>query len=419
MQYTIHYLGPEDSDLEDVRRLLKNEASAKMNNMKGDVWIKVPVDSTTSAIPKEFGEGLPLTARSTQWARFVDEHGRRFDSEFERDPSPAEKPLDTFQSSDLVIDEVYRFLSHRGKSRRFLVNGDNEYWEPNLTRWSQVILGQVAFPLHQAQKLEAKLKNAKTNANLVMSGVHKSISELERVFATTLPGMTRALEAADLSLHPVERLVIRMIPTSTRGLSSELTDLVPELEILVRVNLKEKTIQLQTARLIMVHEEQDLLLPSYPTDLRLMRREYLYCNQKEINLYDQQPSDPCLIAFIEESQLDIWGSRRLRTPNNLQLSIPASSIPSTGGELPLLDGSAISVNYRLAGIEHRSFVSLAPIGLYTPEYNTIQAGRTGGRREELAIRLGRQIKMNRPGDIRRDTAKGLLEAALQVVKSMR
>ena len=386
-----------------------DRSAAKQN---GELLIPVPVPSTTSVVPTEFGQSLPLVARSIQWARLVDTDachsgiGNRA-----TDSSPIKKSLETMPDFERVVDSVTRFLSHQElmRHKKRVQLKANQHWEATLTRKSGVVLGQLAFPSPQAQKLETRLKSSKTAADIALNGVHKRIASLQRAFVTTVPRMTHALEAVPSISHPRERLLIRMVPISAHGLPTNLIDGVPELEIIMKINTAEESISLRNARLVLMHEELDLLLPSYVSDLRFIRRSYLHCNREQI--------DPCLIAFVEASQLNIWRSERLRTPNNLRLSIPASSIPRIKEHAASVDGNDVTVEYTFAGLEHRSQLDLDPVGNRRPQYNTIEAGRASGRREELAINLRSPTGQGRRLT-EREKAKDLLEAALTMIGSI-
>ena len=411
VQYTVYYLGPEESDLEDARRLLTMETNKDLTKHKGDLFIQVSGPSTTSAVPMDFGQNLPLVARSTQWARLVDTSSRHFDIANTTDGPPIEKPLDTFTNPDLVVDTVTRFLTHRElmRYRKKVQQVGNQHWETTLTRKSQVVLGQLAFPLQQAQKVEAKLQKSNTAADMALNGVYKSLGNLQRAFVTTVPRMTRALEAVPSSTYPLERLLIRMVPTSAPGLRAEIRECIPELEIIMRINPAERKVDLRNVRLVLMHQELDLLLPSHTTDLRFISRSYLHGNREGV--------DPCLTAFVEASQLDIWRSERLRTPNTLRLSIPTASISKRKGHAALPDRDVVTVEYQFAGLEHRSHVNLIPVGNKRAQYNTIEAGRIGGRREELTINL-RSLAGSSRNLSDREVAKGLLESALAMIGSI-
>ena len=426
MQYTIYYLGPEEDDLEDARRLLNVKMNANMTKRSGHTLIQVPIPSTTSAVPINVGDSLPLVARSIQWARFANPNVRQPQTGTGTGGPPVKHPPTPLSKSDGILDQVTEFLGRPSekKMKENLQRNSYQHWEANLTRWSRVVLGQLAFPLQQARKVEAKLRKSKSDVNLLRNSMDDNVSNLQRAFVTTTPGMTRILEASAVSMLPMERLVVRMVPMSTPALPLAVMDCVPQLEIVIRLHAKERATSLVAARLVLVHGELDLLLPSHRTDLRFVRRLYLYSNQEQ--------NDPRLTDFINASNLDIWGSERLRTPNDLQLLIPACSILGTGEDESVPVSGLLPVDYKFAGLEHRSNLNLPLVGSSRPQYTTIEAGRTGGRREELAINLGpdvhssfrrdENVPMEGPGHEKKwllthkQSARSLLEAASTMIR---
>lgn len=415
MQYTVFYLGPNEEDLEDAQRLLNIELNADSNKPPGRTLVELPMPSATSVIPVDFGPGLPLMARNIQWARFGNPSTRQSEQKTGAHHSPITKSLTPLSESADFCGRVTEFL--RGPENRSL--GENlqknsyQHWENRFTRWSRVVLGQLAFPLQQARRMETKLKRSKPDSKH-QNKIQDSFAKLQRAFATTVPGITRIVEASTESRLPAEKLLIRMVPASSPTLPLATLDRVPQLEIQINLHAKEQATSFAAARLVLSHDELDVLLPSHTTDLRFVRRFNMYSNREE--------KDPCMIDFVNASNLDIWGSERLRTPNDLRISIPICLIPGVEEtEASSVDG-LLPIDYKFAGLEHRSDLNFPLLGSNRPQYTTIEAGRLGGRREELAISLGPDMNSAFRKDDQEDirlvnekSAKSLLEAASSMI----
>ena len=412
VQYTVYYLGPNEEDLEDTERLLKVQLNADINKPPGRTLVELPIPSTTSVIPVDFGHGLPFTARSIQWARFGNPSTRQSEPNTGPHHSPITNSLTPLSESAEFRNQVTGFL--RGPEDRSLGEklrkNSYQYWENRVTHWSRVILGQLAFPIQHARKMETKLKKSKPDISY-RDRIQTGFAEAQRAFATTVPGITRIVEASVVSMLPVERLLIRMVPVSSPNLPQANLDHVPQLEILINLYAKERATRFKAARLVLTHEELDLLLPSHTTDIRFVRRLNLYSNREE--------RDPCLVDFINASNFDIWGSERLRTPNNLRISIPTCLIPGFEENEPSTVDGLLPIDYKFAGLEHRSDLNLPLLGSNRPQYTTIEAGRLGGRREELAVSLGHDMNIAFRKDdeenLHEKSARSLLEAASSMI----
>ena len=383
MQYIVYYLGPEQDDFEDAQRLLSVEPGANFGKPAGAVVLDLPMSPTASAIPVEFGESIPLTARSTSWARFGEASARQSMTSMVSKPSPTTKASSTpLLNSIKNINRVTDFLHEPELTaiNQRLQTRSYRYWEMKATYWSRVMLGQSVFSSQQAHRIENKLRDPTAD----MKNREKTLENLRRLkrtFSTTVPGITRIVEAGTILNRSTERLMVRMVPGFFPKLPSTSMLRAPQLEIQINIHAEEKKTTLAAARLVLSHDELDLLLPSHTTDVRFVRR---------INLYaDREEKDPQLKDFVDASKLDVWGSGRLRTPNRLQLSIPSCLIPDAEGKDSFGDDDGlVQINYIFASLEHRSDLNLPVLGTNRPQYTSIEAGRTGGRREELGIDLG-------------------------------
>lgn len=383
MQYMVYYLGPEQDDFEDARRLLSVEPGANFGKPAGAVVLDLPMSPTASITPVEIGDSVPLTARSTSWARFGEASARQSMTSMISKPSSTTNAsstplLDSIKNINRVTDFLHEpeltAINQRLQTRTY------RYWEMKATYWFRVMLGQSVFSSQQAHRIEHKLKDPTADMRKREKTL-ESLRRLRRTFSTTVPGITRIVEAGTTSKRPMERLMVRMVPGLFPKLPSTSMIRAPQLEIQINIHTEEKKTTLAAARLILSHDELDLLLPSHTADVRFVRR---------INLYaDREEKDPHLTEFVELSNLDVWGPRRLRTPNSLQLSIPSCLIPDAEGKDSFGDDDGlVQINYVFASLEHRSDLNLPVLGTNRPQYTSVEAGRSGGRRKELGIDLG-------------------------------
>ena len=393
-QYIIYYLGPETSDLQDAQRLLRpNDTIDSIKQSK--LLFQSPLPATTSIVPVDVGGGLPLSARNMQWGRFASPAAQRLGTEDALHSPSSESSEQSMLDDSAVNRRLMNFLGLREQDRRLRVPPTSEqYWNPSFSSGTRAVLGQIAFPLKQAQKAETKLRHTKIDGHL-----YNRLDTMQKAFVTTIPGMTRVLDTFKFEeLDPIEYLWIRMLPSSSADLPAVLNEHLPPLEIRINVNKKSRTAELGMARLTKTHNELDLLLPRSTTDLRFIHRNYLYQTRERF--------DPSLLAFVKASNFDIWGSDRLKTPNSLQLSIPAQTIFRISKTSPSLMDKHHLIDYKFASLEHRSQVQLLPfLDTHKLFYSTIEAGRTGGRREELAITYGRSPQPEEDSSPRTRTAQ--------------
>ena len=313
--------------------------------------------------PVEVSSGLPLNERATEWSRWTSGMKRKPKHNVEAwDSSPPSGPV----IASGVIESTYKFLYGKVQETISTIRHDPDtlesYWERDLRQGTSTIFGQILYPANSPASMDIKKKDSR------------------REFLTTVPGLRQFLtELMPQNLDHQEELSIRLRPSQGSGSETILANDLPGLDITVVVDKENRQTSLRSARLITGERQSDLLLPNEAMDLRFITESHLSAGEQ----MDQRIQD-----FIAASNLNIWGHDRLKTPASLQLSIPPHATRSGIGKLksPVDSDSGIPVNYIFASLSHRSLLRVKFLDFHL-EYSMIEAGRTGGRRDELRLSL--------------------------------
>lgn len=198
-----------------------------------------------------------------------------------------------------------------------------------------------------------------------------------------------------------------MTPTPV-ALQEAAAEPIPDLEIGLFINQSTRTMTLRRVRLLFETRQSDLVMPDLPADLRFATKLYASAN---ISTGSLSPIDD----FLERSNLNIWGTDRLKTPPNLTLAIPQYAIRNSLCGTPedvnadaqvIGPTSPLYVDYTFAALEHRCNLSERR-GDFKIEYYVIEAGRTGGRKEGLRL-TGHPTAVQDPGRALSEIANGLI-----------
>ena len=160
---------------------------------------------------------------------------------------------------------------------------------------------------------------------------------------------------------------------------------LPDLELCVSIDPLKRITKLANVRLICKTLEADLLMPYQPADLRFATQVYASAKMAR-----KVPAP--IEEFLDSSNLNVWGRDRLKTPTSLSLLVPryfswnaSSTKPTREASRLAIDRSSLEpVKYTFASLEHRSELVKRWRNL-TFVYSVVEAGRTGGRREEFRI----------------------------------
>lgn len=221
---------------------------------------------------------------------------------------------------------------------------------------------------------------------------------------TNISGSRSYLQKSGLGdIEKTEELRILLMPAQ----KSEATEVAgpkivfPGLMLYIRIDPDTKETSLAEVRLILEETEVDLLLPDEAADIRFLTESFL-SPAGEV--------DPEIEKFLEASSLRVAGNQRLRTPKSLTVLIPAHTIrpfpaasndSKTANSGPPLGGAAqpgVSVEYTFTSLEHRSVVAgLDADSGFRMQYSIVEAGETGGRRDELRMMFAKQSTKNLNG----------------------
>ena len=336
----------------------------------------------TSPVPVDVGSGLSLADTHIQWARWASPSERPAETEKQAEPSP--KQGDTFEGP-----LNYRMIAVRALGN-FFAAPQEEYeeallhWSPTTRHQDSATFGRVLFPMAVAKKAHSIVSVMETPGK--SRKLEERLRDSRREFVTMVPGTVRSLEhlgleTLALTLDSEEYLDIQLTPSLKSQIQGLPSESLPDLEIRMAVNKASQATSIRFVRLIR-RRMFDLLLPSNTMDLRFVRRNCIYADPKSI--------DPRIADFIQNSNLDVAGTERLKTPTNLTINIPSHTLrsdqtfkkPDTG-ILP-----SIRVDYTFSSLAHRSKLSMPfrQAGSWsTITYNTTEAGRIGGRSSSLSL----------------------------------
>lgn len=379
-QLIVYYLGPRDGDFDDVRRLSLQALEPATSKETQVLWGGPLNAEGVIRYPVDVGTGLPLNKRSTEWLRWSCGPGKRSKQ------NPHLKyliPASRFTHLQMMVSSIPASTSsflHNEVQGDVSIPGQNpgssgSCWDRELRYNTSAIFGQALYPTNVPARQDIKLQ---------IQSRHE--------FLTTVPGLRQflmELRAQNLKQHA--ELFIRLIPSQLSASETVSVKDLPDLEIRIAIDTDSQTIILHSVRLIVCEKQSDVLLPDELMDLRFVSESYLSAAKQ----VDQR-----ILDFVEASNLNILGQDRLKTPGSLTVSIPPHAIRSRVGtsNASLDPDSEIQVNYTFAGLSHRSLLQDSFLDFHL-EYSTTEAGRTGGRRDELRLRL--------PETVHAEESKGL------------
>ncbi|MCJ1337840.1 hypothetical protein MMC09_003124 [Bachmanniomyces sp. S44760] len=357
----IYFVGPESTDAADATRLLLQFLKPP-REVNSQVTSEYRGESTAVLCPVEVSTALPWSDRNIEWFRWR---------------NPSQKFLlhdsDDRHQAQQAFDSILMVLSP--DSGESLSSGNlpdlGESWQDQPTTSITATIGQILTDKSVDDEGTAKLFPGK--------------SDESRVMVSSIPRIQPILQRCGSTVTAVKQeLHIRLSPVI--GASSNLTESnnLPELVLRVTVDEDLRKTHLEEVTLVVREKHVDLLLPEKPVDLRFT---------SSVSISATNMIDGDIRHFFESCNLDVCGQDRLLTPNGLQLSLPVKAFMPKSATLskawhstPL--GTA-PVDYAFSSLDHRSHISMDFRG-HTMIYSTIEAGRTGGRRHELKVRMNRR-----------------------------
>ena len=249
---------------------------------------------------------------------------------------------------------------------------------------ASVSFGHILYPTKVIKRLKVAAQSPTSER---LSSAFTRTLKGPRQFLTNNLGV-KSLPSTTIggNLRYVEELLIRLTPRPMVTNPSDVSAPIPDLEIRVLIDTHAKATRMRNARLIFETRQSDLLLPDQPVDLRFSTD--LYTNAAN-SFQDFSP----LENFISASNLNVWGTERLKTPPYLTIPNPRyASLDLSRNEEQDTDGNVGATNinerkdveYAFSSLEHKSAL-VQRWGEYIIEYFVIEAGRAGGRREGTRI----------------------------------
>lgn len=323
----------------------------------------------------ETGTALPLVSRSRRWIRWTDgstsemkadkNHGGQVEKDENANAS-------TKSTSGTLMDESISETTVKHMQDVPLMT----HWADSSLCETSAVFGYILYPMLKALEARRAAQIAKEN-------IPDDVLNTEQEFLTKLPGLRSFLQRSGLTdIEEDEQLRIKLFPGQEMGTEGK-TNIFPDLDISLGINRRNEKVSLVSSRLVFPECEVNILLPDEGTDIKFKSRSFVSLSEE---------SSPSISTFIEHSNLNVFGQERLRTPTSLTISIPSHAIrpvprtknDATNKTIGSGIGSDIPVNYTFARLEHRSSFS-GKLSAASVRYTVIEAGKTGGKREELRM----------------------------------
>lgn len=323
----------------------------------------------------ETGTALPLVSRSRRWIRWTDGSTREIKAD-EDEGGPVEKDENASTSTKstrgtLMDESIGETIVGHMQDVPLMT-----HWADSSLCETSAVFGYILYPMSKA--LEAR-----RTAHIAKGNIPGDVLNIEQEFLTKLPGLRSFLQRSGLTdIEEGEELRIKLFPDQEMPTEGQ-TNIFPDLDISLDINRRSEKVSHASSRLVFPECEVDILLPDEGTDVKFISRSFVSLSE---------PLSPRISTFIENSNLNVFGQERLRTPTGLTISVPSHAIrPVPGTKNDATDktigsgmGSDILVNYTFARLEHRSSFSGKLSGA-SVQYTVIEAGKTGGKREELRM----------------------------------
>ena len=381
-QLHVYYMGPDDADFQDARRLI-NQIVRPISADKGSlIWCGVLNPSQMIPAPVDVGNGLQLMSKNQPWSRWCSPNFRQNEFKYRKPSSIA--ALNTSASplscDRVAADSLIEFFAppeeeHEAEEK------SSPYWQSTVSYLDSAVLGQVLFSTAAAEQKAASIQAKSKGAKDVK--IQDELCLWRREFMTQVPGMLQMFEALGAvasgpELGSEEFLNIRLTPSFKNTSLPIPLELLPDLEIRIWLDNVSRTATVKYARL--VHSKKlDLLMPQNIVDLRFFRQTCVYWQCGRL--------DPQIQQFVQDSNLDIWGTERLRTPTELTLEIPLNAMKTH--TFPTMDQPATTLaEYTFTSLEHHGELRIPfrdQDSRTDLTYTSIEGGKIGGRRYELAL----------------------------------
>ncbi|KAI9703655.1 MAG: hypothetical protein M1836_007425 [Candelina mexicana] len=390
----IAYLGSKTRDAEDARRLFLASIISPKKNHPSITWDAEAREGSGALCPPTAKLDLSWKERQKTGSRWAFPSTPR-SSEGQEGEEPAKTMPTLIAPSSRVLQRVNNDLFEEPQNNFSAVRLQPDQKKrnelqasstlgisslsaspstTNCSTWNEgtrqvcsALLGQI---LHEAQgDASARPVNAE--------GVLKL---RDRTMSTSISGALLVLKYLPLR-RLSESLYLRLLPSPWTSLGIGGMEAFPEIEIRVALRGADKRCFLQRVSAILDQEVSDVMLPEKRADLRFRKDVFLdLMNNRE---------DKAIAGFLAGSHLDTLGTGQLRAPANLKLHIPRWIVRDNGikfsNTITTKNGiEEVEMEYLFSGLEYRHSVVM-DWEKHRLEYNTIEAGKIGGRRTELRL----------------------------------
>ena len=338
--------------------------------------------------PIDVGLTLPWVERATQWTRWRCSLKRKLDATEEDTSQHNENVLIAHpnRKQDTKQCITQSLLDQRlGQSMNAQASKPLDSWSSFRLHVLSANLGSIVYT--NTKRKFPKLSQSRAERDKQVQENFREIIESPRVMVPGLAGILETLRFIPNQQTRVQyEICVRLRPiASNQDIPMQM---MPDLHLGVQIiEQPEKVIHLKNVRLLVQERVSDLLLPDYAVDIRFNEKTYIIGPLKRF--------DDRIVQFVEASNFDVWGSRRLITPPRLKLSIPRSALRTpdapnvpvgTSDQQDETQTDLIDAEYAPVSLDYRSHMNLRYKG-FQIRYTTIEGGQSGGQRTEFSLSM--------------------------------
>ena len=380
---TIYFLGPSKDDFHDAKRLLLQSLRSPSSNEAIAVFGASQNHAGIAPVPIEIGNGLPFLHRTREWSRWSKIIKRNQDNDAVKSEPQATTEMAQMDDKSVLksavrrIEKLHRLSTHLPAESPPLVP-PSPHWEAILRQSNSVTIGRVIYPTDVIQQVHKKIitrwkkgKDISPRMWQDLLGPHEFLMSSNGLLLSFDDKISQMREFLLIKLSPKRKGKHVPVAPSTNDCDlSKTPKQAPDLEIYLDIDQDRQYVAPKEMRAIFSTKKTDLLLPKESNDFRFVSNQYVISSPE---------LDPNLSAFIQASNLNLWGSERLKTPPSLVLDVPGFNSREQGRIEDLGP-----IEYVFTALEHRTQLSAVRDG-FQYEYTMIEAGRIGGQREEFRI----------------------------------
>ncbi|KAI9833024.1 MAG: hypothetical protein M1819_003856 [Sarea resinae] len=389
----VHYLGPKTTDADDARRLLLStvgsstevashlECATHSSQMEGFLYPEYP------------GSGLAWNDRRMQWARFKypsspGSNQKDVDAGLREPDTEVCGKIEQYLRGNHIVPALIESLERDGpdepaagltgiQAASPTDGGGNDepssIWQEQLSQETFAVVGHVLHGIPSPQ--------------MVKSASIEALKKTQdyRVISTSVTSNSTMLSNLDFQhSKTTQDLRLRLIPSPWSSMGKSALDLLPPVEVIVSINGQTQETTLKDISAIIDKRRADLMMPSSSLDLA-------FTTHSAVKLLHPW-QDQHIRDFLEKSNLQLSGRGRLHAPPTLKLRIPSRLMRRDPKDSSVEKGKndGEEMDYLFAGLDYRQHLAFDFDG-WTAVYSSIESGRIGGRRGELALRMQRHL----------------------------